>query len=87
MNEFKQLIEALENLKEDPITIKRVKEKADQMIIFLKDNKKNPEFNIDKVLRELEELDSSEIPSYDRTQLWDIVSMLESLGMSRTTTP
>ncbi len=85
MNEFKQIIEALESLKEDPITIKRVKEKADQIIILLKDNQKNPEFNIDQILRELEELDSSEIPSYDRTQLWDIVSMLESLSVSKTT--
>jgi len=70
------IIKALQFLKEDPIVIKRVKEKADQIILILN---QTSELNIDKALRELEELDSSEIPSYDRTQLWDIISMLERL--------
>lgn len=70
-----QIIEALEQLKENPMIIKKVKEKADQIILFLQ---QASETNIDKALRELEELDSSEIPSYDRTQLWDIISLLES---------
>lgn len=107
MNNFDQIIKALESLKEDPVVIKKVKEKADQIIFLLQDHagnasgpvsehtknevlehaggfaskhvKQNPDdFVIDKALRELEELDSSEIPPYDRTQLWDIISLLES---------
>ncbi|MFH1682207.1 MAG: UPF0147 family protein [Candidatus Woesearchaeota archaeon] len=71
-----KIIEALEYLKEDPMTIKRVKDKAGEIIDILKEG---ADLTIDKVLRELEELDASEIPSYDRTLIWDIVSMLERL--------
>ncbi|MBR9683368.1 hypothetical protein GOV03_02400 [Candidatus Woesearchaeota archaeon] len=78
MTQFGPVIEALEFIKEDPIILKKVKEKADHVITLLKESAQDPEFTIDKVLRELEELDSSEIPSYDRTQLWDIISLLES---------
>ena len=79
MKDFKQVIEALECLKEDSMTIKRVKEKADQIILLLQ---QASETNLDKALRELEDLDSPEIPSYDRTQLWDIISMLEGITSS-----
>jgi len=79
MNDFKQVIEALECLKEDSITIRRVKEKAEQIILLLQSSEQNV---TDKALRELEELDSPEIPSYDRTQIWDIISLLESSSTS-----
>ncbi len=58
------------------MTIKKVKERADLIINLLKGNSEN---NIDQALRQLEDLDSSEIPSYDRTQIWDVVSLLESV--------
>tara|TARA_Y100000310_G_C20600692_1_gene772853 strand:+ start:773 stop:1018 length:246 start_codon:yes stop_codon:yes gene_type:complete len=76
---FQEVIEALEFLKEDPMTVKKVKEKADLIINLL--NIKS-DSNVDQALRELEELDSSEIPSYDRTQIWDVVSLLESANLS-----
>lgn len=76
MNGFQPVIEALEQLKEDPMTIKRVKEKAEQVRVLLQENS---QVNTDKALRELEELGSSEIPAYDRTRLWDVISLLESL--------
>lgn len=79
MNDFKQIIEALECLKDDPMVIKKVKEKADRITLLLQQDFEN---NLDKALRELEEFDSSEIPSYDRTLLWDIVSMLESITVA-----
>jgi len=73
---FHEVIEALEFLKQDSMTIKKVKERADLIIKLLKGNSEN---NIDQALRQLEDLDSSEIPSYDRTQIWDVVSLLESV--------
>ena len=76
MNDYTSVIEALEFLKEDTMTTKKLKDTANQIIILLKEDSDS---KVDKALRELEELDSSEIPSYDRTQIWDIVSMLESL--------
>lgn len=77
MSSFRPVIEALEVLKEDPVTLKRVKEKAEEILLLLQ--KKD---NLDKALRELEEFDSSELPAYDRTQLWDIISLLERLANS-----
>lgn len=79
MNNLNQVIEALECLKKDPMAVKRVKEKADQIILLLQ---QASETNLDKALRELEELDSSEISSYDRTLLWDLISLLESFTSS-----
>lgn len=80
MSDFNQVIESLKYLKEDGMTTKRVKEKAEQIICLLKEN--CDESNIDKALRELEELDSLEIPSYDRTLIWDVISVLEGLPTS-----
>ncbi|HLC51929.1 MAG TPA: hypothetical protein VJI98_01655 [Candidatus Nanoarchaeia archaeon] len=34
---------------------------------------------IDKALLELEELNSLDLSSYHRTQIWDVISLLESL--------
>lgn len=73
---FAQVITALESLKEDPMAIKRVKEKADHFIVLIQ---QGSQLDLDKALHGLEELSSSEIPSYDRTQLWDVISLLESL--------
>ena len=77
MSRFDQVIEALEYLKEDPMAIKRVKDKAAEIIVFIQ---QDSEVSTDKVLREVEEISSSEIPSYDRTLLWDVISLLESIG-------
>jgi len=77
-NQFNQIIESLEFLKEDPVAIKRVKEKASELIVLLQ---QSSEINLDKALRELEELGTSEIPSYDRTLLWDVISLLESTNV------
>ena len=78
-NQFQEVIEALEFLKTDSMTVKKVKEKSGVIISLLNGGS---ETNIDQALRELEELDSSEIPSYDRTQVWDVVSLLESVTVS-----
>ena len=78
-NRFQQVIDALEFLKEDSMTVRKVKEKADAIINLLN---QGSESDIDRALRELEELDSAEIPSYDRTQIWDVVSLLESITVS-----
>lgn len=77
MNPFTSVIEALEHLRQDPMTIKRVKDKAASFILLLQ---QDPASNLDRVLRELEELGSSEIPSYDRTLLWNTLSLLEGFA-------
>ena len=75
---FQEVIDALEFLKEDPMTVRKVKEKAELIINLLN---LESESKVDHALRELEDLDSCEIPSYDRTQIWDVVSLLESVNV------
>ncbi len=66
----------LEQLGNDPDVSKRVREKTEKVIAILRENS---DLAIDKALLQLEELESLEMASYCRTQIWDIASMLESL--------
>ncbi len=75
---FQEVIEHLEMLKEEDDLNKKFREKADIVINILKG--KNEELPVQKALLELEELNSSDLSSYHRTQFWDIISLLESLN-------
>ncbi|NQV91572.1 UPF0147 family protein [Candidatus Woesearchaeota archaeon] len=77
MNEelLQEALECLEMLNEEVDASKRIKERVLKVITILNSQQ---EFKLDKALMELEELNSNEISSYLRTQVWDIVSLLES---------
>ena len=71
--------EAIENLSlllEDTETSKSFKEKAKFTIALLQNNQ---DLAVDKAILELEELSSQDLSSYYRTQLWDVISLLESM--------
>ena len=74
--DFSQIMEVLNNFKEESDVSKRLKEKTGEIIDLLSDRS---EIAVEKALFELEGLSSLEMSSYHRTQLWDIASMLESL--------
>lgn len=74
--DFQEVIARLEELKEEFDANKRLKEKIDAVISILN---QDTDLVIEKALSELEELNSMNLPSYHRTQLWDVVSLLESL--------
>ena len=73
---LQEVIGRLEELKGEFDANKRLKEKMDLVISILN---KNQDLMIEKALSELEELNSLNLPSYHRTQIWDVVSLLESL--------
>jgi uncharacterized protein (UPF0147 family) len=73
--QFIEVLEYLEQLKEDPDATKRFREKANVVITILTNE---PELAADKALLVLEELNSGDLASYHRTQVWDVISMLES---------
>ncbi len=73
---YYEVISHLHAMIEDPDTSKLFKEKAKQAIKILE---QGPDLAIDKALLELEELSSLELSSYYRTQVWDVISLLESL--------
>ena len=73
---FQEAIVQLEALKEEFNSNKKIKEKLGLVIAILS---KNADLAVEKALIELEELNSLNLPSYHRTQVWDVVSLLESL--------
>jgi uncharacterized protein (UPF0147 family) len=75
--EYQEVIEHLELFREESDLNKRFKEKADASINILTGE---GELLVQKALLELEELNSSDLSSYHRTQLWDIISLLESMN-------
>lgn len=74
---LQEVLNSLEALKDDRDLGKKVKEKTELVISILKNNKA---LAIEKAMIELEELNSYEISSYHRTQVWDIISLLESIN-------
>jgi len=73
--QIQEVIDYLSLLKEDPDTSKRFKEKAQQIIVLLSGP---ADMAVEKALLALEELNSLDLSSYHRTQVWDVISMLES---------
>jgi len=75
-DDLQEVVARLEELREEFDSNKKLKEKINAVIFILN---QDAELIIEKALSELEELNSLNLPSYHRTQLWDVVSLLESL--------
>lgn len=75
--ELAEVIEHLNLLIEERDLSKKFKEKAGEIVSLLQSD---VPMAIEKALMQLEELNSFEIPSYHRTQVWDIISKLESIN-------
>jgi len=73
---IQEIIFALNELKEDTTINRNIKEKIEKIISFLEED---ANLGIDKALHEIEEMmETNNIPSYTRTQIWNVVSLLES---------
>ena len=71
------VVVAINELKEDPAVNKSIKERLNNIISHLK---KDPELGKDKALVEIEEIMSGNNIEPDiRTQVWNIISMIETL--------
>ncbi|MFP4403624.1 MAG: UPF0147 family protein [Nanoarchaeota archaeon] len=79
--EIDNIIEALIELKEDISVQKNIKNRISGIIEMLSDlNKDDLSIKINKALDELDQISNeNNIHSYIRTQIWNIVSMLEML--------
>ena len=75
-NQIQKAVLYLEELKEEFDTSKKLKEKTDKIITILVES---TDMAVEKALIELEELNSLNLPPYHRTQVWDVLSLLESL--------
>lgn len=76
-----EIIEALIELNEDSTVPKNVKERIAHAIIALKEDDEIS-IKIDKAIQELDETSNdTNIQSYTRTQIWNVVSLLESVQL------
>ncbi len=73
---IQEAIDQLESFKEEDDVSKKFKEKTDIVISMLKSTE---QLSIEKALSQLEELNSIELNSFYRAQIWSIVSTLESI--------
>ena len=75
--QLKPVVDALSKLQEDTTIPKNIRNKIQEIIASL--NKEvEPSIKVNKALDELEEIaDDSNIQPYTRTEVWNIISMLE----------
>jgi len=72
------VVDVLKELTEDATLPRNVKERLEVAIEILEENI-DPSLKINKVLHQLEEIvDDKNLQSYSRTQIFNIISLLES---------
>lgn len=77
---LQNVIEALEELKEDTTVQRNIKNKISEIIETLSDEEEEISIRINKALDELDEISNdNNLHSYTRTQIWNVVSMLEMI--------
>lgn len=78
--EMNEILEALAEIKSDSTVPRNVKNKIDEMVNTLKRDDLEISLKVDKVQQDLEEISAdSNLQAFTRTQLWSIVSLLETL--------
>ena len=74
------IVEVIHDLMDDNTVPKNVKAKLDSIASILREDIELS-IRVNKALSELEEVaDDTNLQSYTRTQIWNLVSMLEMLG-------
>ena len=80
-NSVEGIIEVLSQIEKDFTVPKNVRLRIKNATIALEDNALSIGVRVDKSLQELDEVsDFPNVPSYTRSQIWNVVSMLESIS-------
>lgn len=83
MEKLEPTIESLENVAEDSSVPNNIRENCEECIEILKEKDEDLSVRINSCTSILDEVSNdANIPMYTRTQIWNIVSMLESFSMS-----
>ena len=78
--EFKDIIGLIREVAEDDDVPKNVKKRLEEISIMLEDDKTSVSILIDRALQSLDELaNETNLQSFVRTQIWNIISSLESI--------
>jgi len=76
---FEDIQELLQQVSEDRTVPRNIRTKVDECVEILNDEKKEKTIKINTVTSILDEASNDpNIPTYTRTQIWNIVSALES---------
>ncbi len=74
------IIDTLQEIANDVAVPRNIKEKLTQIVVILKNEEEDFLMRKDKALSELDEVvEDTNIQPYTRTQIWNIVSVLEML--------
>ena len=80
MSEFDKVAELLKDIVDDRTVPRNIRTKCEDSIETLKSDKEAEAVRISTVISTLDEISNDpNIPMYTRTQIWNIVSALESL--------
>lgn len=81
MSELEHIIDALNRVTEDKSVPNNIKEECNKCIEILQDQDEELSVKINSCTSILDEVSNdANIPMYTRTQIWNIVSMLESVS-------
>lgn len=84
--ELDPIIHALDNIKEDKRVPKNIREGCEECMKILDNEDGDFSVRINSCVSILDEISNDpNIPMYTRTQVWNIVSMLETVGVSEKT--
>ena len=79
MTEIKQALAIFDEICEDCSIPKNVRESIREISKMLKNKEQSMDLIIDTVMQRIDELNNdSNLPMYTRTQMWSVVSLLES---------
>lgn len=79
LEDLQEILDTLENLHGDNTIPKNIRYKIKEAMAILNDEGKEMDLRVDTSLQHLGELsDDPNLPAFNRTQIWGIVSQLES---------
>jgi len=79
--DLQEALDEIQNLSHDPFIPKNLKARLQGIIVILRDSSEDRSIRINRALDSLSDLaESSSMPADTRTEVYNIVSMLESMN-------
>jgi len=77
---FEEVINLIQQIANDRTVPRNIRSKCEESIEVLKDEKEDAAVRINTVISSMDEVSNDpNIPTYTRTQVWNIVSIMESM--------
>ena len=77
---FEEVINLIQQVANDRTVPRNIRSKCEESIDVLKDEKEDTAVRINTVISNMDEISNDpNIPTYTRTQVWNIVSIMESM--------